>query len=252
MKTDSIFYQLFQSFPSIFFELIGEAATVCNEYTFTSVEIKQTNFRIDGLFLPAIDYPDQPIYFVEVQFQPDPRFYSRLFGEIFLYLRQYPQPNDWRAVVVYPQRSLDPGVPMQYRDLILSQQVQHIYLDELGEVADLSLGVGVVKLVVSQEKAVAEARLLINKARQEIVDEAVKKQVIELIETIVWYKLPQMTRQEIAEMFGLSELKQTRAYQEVREEAIKDIKEEIKEEVLLETVPRWLALGLTLFCHFPE
>jgi predicted transposase/invertase (TIGR01784 family) len=141
---------------------------------------------------------------------------------------------------------------MQYRDLILSQQVQHIYLDELGEVADLSLGVGVVKLVVSQEKAVAEARLLINKARQEIVDEAVKKQVIELIETIVWYKLPQMTRQEIAEMFGLSELKQTRAYQEVREEAIKDIKEEIKEEVLLETVPRWLALGLTLFCHFPE
>ncbi|BAB76696.1 DUF2887 domain-containing protein [Anabaena sp. FACHB-709] len=56
----------------------------------------------------------------------------------------------------------------------------------------------------------------------------------ELIETIIFYKFPQKSRQEIAEMFGLSELKQTRVYQE------------IKEEALLEAVPRLLALGLTL------
>ncbi|WP_264265728.1 MULTISPECIES: Rpn family recombination-promoting nuclease/putative transposase [unclassified Tolypothrix] len=30
MKIDSIFYQLFQNFPGIFFELIGELATVCS------------------------------------------------------------------------------------------------------------------------------------------------------------------------------------------------------------------------------
>lgn len=68
MKTDSIFYQLFQNFPSIFFELIGESAVTGNIYKFTSVEIKQTAFRIDGVFLPNVDSDSQPIYFVEIQF----------------------------------------------------------------------------------------------------------------------------------------------------------------------------------------
>lgn len=136
MKTDTIFYQLFQTFPSCFFELIGQPTSEVDAYQFTSVEIKQLAFRIDGLFLPAADSPHQPIYFVEVQFQPDSKFYSRFFGEIFLYLRQYELPNDWRAVVVYAKRSLDPGVPMQYRGLLMSQQVQRVYLNELGEAAE--------------------------------------------------------------------------------------------------------------------
>ncbi len=157
MKTDSIFYQLFQNFPSIFFELIGESATTGNAYKFSSVEIKQTAFRIDGLFLPSIDSCDQPIYFVEVQFQSDSRFYSRFFSEIFLYLRQYELANDWRAVVLYPQRSIDPEVHIHYRGLLLTQQVQRIYLDELGEDADLSLGIGV--LTYSPELNSGDSRL---------------------------------------------------------------------------------------------
>ncbi|MEA5565699.1 DUF2887 domain-containing protein [Anabaena sp. UHCC 0399] len=58
MKTDSIFYQLFAEFPSIFFELIGYSG-----YQFRSVEIKQTAFRIDGVFLPTAKNPDQTVYF---------------------------------------------------------------------------------------------------------------------------------------------------------------------------------------------
>ena len=71
MKTDSIFYQLFQTAPSIFFELIGQPMTVGNGYSFQSVEIKQTAFRIDGVFLPASDALSQTVYFVEVQFQKE-------------------------------------------------------------------------------------------------------------------------------------------------------------------------------------
>ncbi|MBD2437881.1 Rpn family recombination-promoting nuclease/putative transposase [Nostoc sp. FACHB-110] len=235
MKTDSIFYQLFQNFPSIFFELIGESAVTDEIYKFSSVEIKQTAFRIDGIFLPDVDFVNQLIYFVEVQFQLDPRFYSRFFSEIFLYFRQYDLPNDWRAVVLYPQRSLEPPLPIQYRGLLLTEQIQRVYLDELGDNTNSSLGVGVVQLVVeSEETAVASARKLIDKARQELADELTQGKIIELIETIVFYKFPQKNRQEIAAMFGLSELKQTRVYQE------------IKEETLLETVPRLLAMGLTV------
>lgn len=80
MKTDSIFYRLFQTFPSAFFELIDRQASEASAYEFASVELKQTAFRIDGVFLPIVNQREQPIYFLEVQFQKDPELYARLFS----------------------------------------------------------------------------------------------------------------------------------------------------------------------------
>ncbi len=131
MKTDSIFYRLFQELPNIFFELIGNSPDEASSYEFASVEIKQTAFRIDGVFIPA-QGSDNPIYFVEVQFQPDSEFYARFFAEIFLYLRQNKPRNDWRAVVLYPTQSLNTGDRKHYRELFASQRVSRVYLDELG------------------------------------------------------------------------------------------------------------------------
>ncbi len=47
-----MFYHLFQEFPSIFFELIGNQPQIATDYKFLSIELKQTTFRIDGIFLP--------------------------------------------------------------------------------------------------------------------------------------------------------------------------------------------------------
>ncbi len=52
----------FQTFPSIFFELINHPPEEADAYQFSSVEIKQLAFRIDGVFLPTPDALDQPIY----------------------------------------------------------------------------------------------------------------------------------------------------------------------------------------------
>jgi predicted transposase/invertase (TIGR01784 family) len=238
VKTDSLFYRLFQTFPSIFFELINRPPEEANNYQFSSVEIKQTAFRIDGVFLPETG-EENPIYFLEVQFQPNSEFYSRLFAEICLYLRQNKPENDWRAVVLYPNQSLDTGDIKHYREFFTSQRVRRIYLNQLGEIADQSIGVGTIKLVISpEENAVEQARNLINKVRSEIADELTQTQVLQLIETILVYKLPNKTQEEIEAMFGLSELKQTRVYQDAFREG----------EIVgkLATVPRLLALGLTV------
>ena len=168
MKTDSIFYRLFQEFPSIFFELIGEPAEEANVYQFSSVEVKQTAFRIDGVFLPA-EESDNPIYFVEVQFQGDSGIYARLFAEIFLYLRQNQPQNDWRAAVLYPTRSLDIAETKHYREFFTSQRVSVIYLDELGEAVSLPIPIATVKLVIENEDtAIEKARELIDRTKQEI------------------------------------------------------------------------------------
>ncbi len=235
MKTDTIFYRLFQSFPSIFFELINQPPEAANAYQFSSVEVKQLSFRIDGVFLPSSNTPSLPIYFVEVQFQPDSKFYSRFFTEIFLYLDKSPLRNNWRGVVVYPTRSIDTGETERYIELLNSQRVRRIYLDELGTTPQPSIGIGTVQLVVAPEETAGRtARALIDQARLEIADEATQQELIQLIERIISYKFPQKSREEIAQMLGLSDFRQTRVYQETAQEA------------KLETVPFMLTLGASV------
>ncbi|KAM3090106.1 Rpn family recombination-promoting nuclease/putative transposase [Phormidesmis sp. 146-35] len=229
MKTDSIFYRLFQTFPSIFFELIGQEPSEASAYEFSSVELKQTAFRIDGLFLPIID-STQPIFFLEVQFQKDPTFYARFFCEIFLYLRLYAPTKPWRAIAVFAKRSLEPTEILPYQSLLELPQVTRLYLNELGDLADSSLGISIIQLVVETKRQTPRrVRQLIEKARSQLADQRLQQEVLDLIETIVLYKLPKISRQEFAEMFSLSDLKKTRYYREVKEEVREEVKEEVKE-----------------------
>ena len=68
MKTDTLFYQLFQEFPWIFFQLIERPQANLNAYKFIAPEIKQRSFRLDGLFITTEEFSNQPLYFVEAQF----------------------------------------------------------------------------------------------------------------------------------------------------------------------------------------
>ncbi len=52
MKTDKIFYTLFQIFPELLFQLLGQPTDFAQNYQFQSVEIKELAFRLDGIFLP--------------------------------------------------------------------------------------------------------------------------------------------------------------------------------------------------------
>ena len=63
MRTDTIFYRLFQTFDTLLFELLDQP--IEEGYEFISVEVKEKSFRFDGIFAPKIS--NQSIYFVEVQ-----------------------------------------------------------------------------------------------------------------------------------------------------------------------------------------
>jgi predicted transposase YdaD len=52
VKRDSIYYQIFKRFPSLLFELIDFEHQQAQNYRFESVAVKETGFRIDGVFLP--------------------------------------------------------------------------------------------------------------------------------------------------------------------------------------------------------
>ena len=153
--------------------------------------------------------------------------------------------------MLYPTRSIDTADRKHYREFFTSQRVSPIYLDELGEAVSLPIGVATIKLVIENEDtAIEKARELIDRTQQEISSQQQQQQLLQLIETILIYKFPTMSREEIEAMFGLSELKQTRVYQEAFEEGKQEGKQEAKREgrleAQLEAVPRLLGLGLTV------
>ncbi|MDZ8261954.1 Rpn family recombination-promoting nuclease/putative transposase [Nostoc sp. ChiQUE01b] len=231
MRTDTIFYTLFQNLPSVLFELLSLSPDVATHYQFTSVEIKELARRLDGLFLPKDDFPEDTIYFVEVQFQKDDDLYWRLITEAFVYLNQYRPSRAWQAVVLWAKRSLDSGVPLAYRTSLAAGQIQIVYLDELVDTSSNSVGLGIVQLVVAKEnEAVAKARNLINLVQQPTLSN--RRNLLELVERMLVYKFADKTRQELEAMFGLTQWQQTRFYQEV------------EEETKLKTIPRLMKVGL--------
>ena len=250
MRTDTLFYQIFQTMPEVLFELTGQPADLAEGYQFQSVELKETAKRIDGVLLPA-EEAEKPIYFAEVQFQSDKDLYSRLFTEIFLYLGQKKPTSDWRAIVIYAQRSIEPEIPAPYHWLITtSPHVYRVYLDELDDSAYQSVGLGLIKLIVeAEENAIEKARQLYETAQARIEAQASQRQVLQLIETILISKLP-LTREEVEAMFSLDELKNTRYFQQVAEEYLEQgVQQGLQRGVQqgkLESVPGLLLLGLTV------
>ncbi|NJM77826.1 MAG: Rpn family recombination-promoting nuclease/putative transposase [Acaryochloridaceae cyanobacterium RU_4_10] len=219
MKTDSIFYKIFQTDPGILFELLGRSPDLANSYDFSSVEIKQVAFRIDGVFLPKLDSNDKTVWFVEVQFGRDPKFYGRFFGEIYFYLDLHQDTQDWQAVVIFPKRSIEPRQRHLYRANLASDQVHRIYLDELTDVPTESFGVGLMQLILADsEDAVSQAQALLNKTNAQGQTNSKIAAIIEIIETILIYKFPLLGREEIERMLGLGELRETKVYQEALHE----------------------------------
>jgi predicted transposase/invertase (TIGR01784 family) len=219
VKTDSIFYKLFQTAPGILFELLGQSPDLAQGYQFESVEIKRLAFRLDGVFIPKPDTPDQTVIFLEVQFQHDPVFYHRFMAEIHLFLKLHPKTFDWRAVVIFPRPSKEPRETRLFRNLIHSDQMHRIYLNQRPVESDDSVGLGLMRLIVMKQKeAIAQAKNLLSRVQQRSSTDPQFSAILEIIETVIVYKFPKLSREAIEKMLGLSELKQTRVYQDALQE----------------------------------
>jgi predicted transposase/invertase (TIGR01784 family) len=219
MKRDSIFYRLFQQSPSLLFDLLENPPDNATEYRFDSVAVKEPKFEIDGVFLPPDTDRNGVIYFCEVQFQKDERLYERVFGESFLYFyRQRERFTDWQIVVIYPTRNLEQSNAHPYRSLLNCEQVHRVYLNELGEIQQLPLGVALMVLTTVEEtQAPEKARYLLARTQEQIVDTEASRAIIEMIATIMVYKFTNLSRQEVDTMLGL-QLADTRVYREAKEE----------------------------------
>jgi predicted transposase/invertase (TIGR01784 family) len=165
MRRDSIFYQLFRQSPTLLFPLLPQPPINAEQYRFDAVEVEETSFRMDGVFIPptAADI----VYFCEVQFQLDELLYERMLSEIAIYTyRHRSRYDDWRAVAIYPARNVEQSNTKMVRELLASGRITPLYLDELVAVADLPIDVGLMVLATLEgDAAIGSGRDLISRAQ---------------------------------------------------------------------------------------
>jgi predicted transposase/invertase (TIGR01784 family) len=219
VKTDTIYYQLFKRFPSLFFTLLEHQPKNVKDYRFESIEVKETSFRIDGVFIPPENTSPRIVYFTEFQFQKDESLYFRFFTETMFYLnRNQDNFDDWFGVIILASRSIEPKKLNIHRSMLNGPQVQRIYLNELGDLSEQPIGIRLIQLTMTPQKETPEqARELIRQANQEDTGFLSKKEIIDMVCTIAVYKFSKLSRDEVEAMLGLR-LEETRVYQEASAE----------------------------------
>ncbi|MBW4512308.1 MAG: Rpn family recombination-promoting nuclease/putative transposase [Scytonematopsis contorta HA4267-MV1] len=241
MRRDSIFYKLFQQSPTLLFELLSTPPENASGYRFDSVAVKEPKFEIDGVFLPPETEGRGIVYFCEVQFQTDEQLYERLFAESHLYFyRNRSRFSDWQAVVIYPSRNIEQSDTYPHRTLLNGEQVYRVYLNELGDIRKLPLGLALMLLTtVKESQAPEEARYLLSRSSQEQPQAANRAIILDMVTTIMVYKFEQLSRREVESMLGIT-LQETRVYQEIKEEGRELGLEEGREEATVKLIVRQL------------
>lgn len=245
MRRDPIFYQMFQRSPQLLFDLIGERPTNAADYRFDSVAVKEPKFEIDGVFLPPESEPGT-VYFCEVQMQKDEGLYERLFGESLLYFyRNRTRFSDWQAVIVYPSRSFEQSEVYPHRSLLNGEQVHRVYLDELGDVRSLPVPVAATVLtIVDEDEAPETARSLLERTTQELDSPQQRKDLIDIVTSIMVYKFANLSHLEIRDMLGLDLTQEPRAIQEAKEEGREEGLERGREVEAIALITRLLVRRL--------
>lgn len=145
--------------------------------------------------------------------------------------------SNWQVVIIYPSRNTEQGDTTPYNNLLNSDRVNRIYLNELGNIRELPLEVAVMLLTtVNEEQAATEARYLLQRTQRE-VPESSTQGIIELITTIIAYRFEQLSRTEVETMLGIT-FEETRFYQDIKREGIEEGRAEGKRSLILRQLTR--------------
>ncbi len=221
MKSDALFYQLFQTAPQIFFELINEIPAC--PYHFKSVTFKTAEKRLDGLLEPTV--AGQTIYFVEVQAQKDEGIYWRILLEIGLYFNQNPvqQGSPWLAAVIWFNESKDPGFGL-VPTITTEDKKQRIISVKLPKVLenlpDTSLALNVLRPFIVDKEAEVRQNFVtwVENIKHNDLGQVAELRLIEVLAQLIEQKFKTLSYKELAKMLNLVPLRELPSGQELLQE----------------------------------
>ena len=220
MRTDALFYELFQTAPQTFFELL-QITPACT-YRFESITVKASEKRIDGVIEPADE--QQPVYFLEVQAFPDDTIYWRTLREVATYFEQRPERNDnWQAVVLWLNKEDDLGLrtlkPLTYKPA--SRLVAADLIKLLKKLPESSLVLNVLRpLLAKSEREVRKhvVQWVENIRQTPNLDPQTEEKLVAILSQLIEQKFKSLSYKELAAMLRLTPLRETASVQEVLKE----------------------------------
>ena len=226
MKTDALFYELFQAAPQTFFELLQITPT-CS-YRFESITVKMAEKRIDGVLEPTES--DQPLYFLEVRAFPDEVIYWRVMREVSTYFEQRPaqRSTDWQAIVLWLNSEDDPGLGTL---LALSHEPQPRLIPTdlitlLKRLNEDSLVLPVLRpLLIDNESEVRQnvVQWVETIRRTPNMDAQTEERLVAILSQLIEQKFRNLSYKELSEMLRLTPLRETASFQEVFKEEWLDV-----------------------------
>jgi len=225
MKTDPLFYELFQVRPQIFFEL-AQITPPC-PYRFESITVKTTEKRIDGILEPTV--AGHPIYFVEVQASPDEQMYWRTSREISVYFEQRPklQGTDWYAYVIWLNKVDDKGFQKTHiKDNENVPRILSVYLiDILKMLPQNSLALNVLQpLIVDTEQEVRQnITTWVEQIHQANLSPEAEQRLLMVMTQFIEEKFKTLSYKELAKMLRLTPFKETDSFKEAMQEVLQEV-----------------------------
>ena len=226
MKTDPLFYELFQAAPQTFFELV-QITPAC-PYRFESITVKMSEKRIDGVLEP-LD-ASQPYYFLEVQAFPDDVIYWRATREVATFFEQRPLLKDsrWQAVVLWVNIADDPGFGA-LRLLARKPKPNLVSLDLidlLKKLPENSLTLNVLRPLLAEDEREVREHVVqwVEHIRQATsADANLEERLISVFSQLIEQKFKTLNYKELSQMLRLTPLRETTSGQELLKEDRIDI-----------------------------
>jgi len=226
MKTDPLFYELFQAAPHTFFELV-QIVPPC-PYRFESITVKMSEKRIDGVLEP-FDI-SQPYYFLEVQAFPDDVIYWRATREVATFFEQRPHLKDarWQAIVLWVNIDDDPGygalrlLARKPKPNLLSLDL----IDLLKKLPENSLALNVLRPLLAEDEREVRENVVqwVEHIRQATgADSNLEERLMSVFSQLIEQKFKTLNYKELSQMLRLTPLRETTSGQELLKEDRIDI-----------------------------
>lgn len=265
MKTDFLFYKIFEILPEVALHLAGMAHNSDAEYSFQSVELKQQSQRPDGVLLPK--RTSAPVLVVEVQFQRDEQVYTRLVSETALLQMQYPERKTWQMLLVLPSRNIDVDAGI-WDTLVKAESLSVVYLNEFPLTTthtnvvlqtvtpflspEMLAAIALMRITLSPADQVRDMAIVkeLRDAIQDTEVERAKKIFEDLFIDLFRSKYKHLSIKELLAMIKHSDifddLHESRSVQELLMQ--KELEGELKgkREGKIETIPIFLQIGLSV------
>lgn len=212
MRSDALFYELFQVAPWTFFELL-QITPPCS-YRFESITVKSAEKRIDGVLEP--EQKGKTIYFVEVQAYAEKVIYWRTMREVATYFEQRPFLNypDWQAIVLFLDMADDPGfgslAPLA--DIPIPRLLAVNLLQVLSQLQEHSLVLNVLRPLIARNET--EVRKHVTMWADHIrhtpdLTAETRQRLVTVLAQLVMQKFARLTYKELSRMLRLIPLEET-------------------------------------------